>query len=307
MLSDPAASKPTLILVAGPPRSGTTLLNGMLAGGAAYPMISECSLITSILQNRQRFSVVADPARLRPYVRDDALLDFLHSNFIEQIMASLLSGFPEPRRFIVLKDPHLTHIVDGLHRFFQQKMRTVCTVRDPRDVVASLREVTRRQGEIIDVSTAIHAIKPFYDSLARALAAPHSRNPVMLVKYETLVQRDPLLLDELEAFVGYPIERGGYREVSEWAIEPAGPWHVPTYGSPTTNSRVGAFLQTLSEAEVVLVETLFSAEMERYGYAPLASAAIEAFEATTKKDQSAGVPPTEQLVDAGEPSEDERP
>src|SRR4051794_34611356 len=74
-----------VIFVIGPPRSGTTLLSGLLtASEEAYDILPECALLTNALRARlETMTIEADPARHKIYGVTDQRLDAQYRGLAE--------------------------------------------------------------------------------------------------------------------------------------------------------------------------------------------------------------------------------
>ena len=139
-------SPPTVVMVAGPPRSGTTLLANLLSGSPAHPLLPECQIITGLIRERLRGEREQGEDRFRVFLHDRAFADSVYRNAIESILAEILARSDSSARFMVLKDPFLTFYLGVVDRLLSWPLRKVCIVRDPRDVIASYISVRVRAG-----------------------------------------------------------------------------------------------------------------------------------------------------------------
>lgn len=138
------------VLVIGAPRSGTTLLAGLLsADDQASPMLPECTYITQIIQHFHNLLHYSDPQRFAAYAIDEPTLVGMYRGMVDSMLKTVQSHFNEiDYRYLILKDPELTQLIDLIPRFFGEDSKTVCVVRDPRAVIASMLEVENKKKKI---------------------------------------------------------------------------------------------------------------------------------------------------------------
>jgi hypothetical protein len=259
-----------LLFVYGPARSGTTLLASLLARGDAYPLLPECTIITAALAHRLTYlSVAADQHRYKSYAIDDDTLDGYYRTLIDRFIDNAAASFPRANKHLILKDPELCLIAEHVHRFISRPVKSVCIVRDPRDVIASMYEVRRRAGENApDLGQIMMYIKSQYDGLIRALDVPHSANPTFLVRYEDLVNRDPDTIRRLEEFCGYALDIEDYEGVPTEALVTDSPFFKTTLLGPVLSERVGSHAAVLDAGQLQKVEDLFASVLARFDYEP---------------------------------------
>jgi hypothetical protein len=260
-----------LIFVIGPPRSGTTLLSGLLAASdKAYDVLPECALLTSTLRTRlDAMRVEADPARHTVYAVTDKRLDTQYRNLAEWIVSNAVETFlPEVRDYLILKDPNICFIAKDLHRFFRRPIRSVGLIRDPRDIVASQLLVLERLGNERSVGDACAGILPYFENLIAALDHPNPQNPILQVRYEDLVRDEEHTRSRLEEFCGFSLNFEEYDGLQSANFDVEDPWYQDTLIGPINPNRVGNFRHKLDAEEILYVETMFEAVMQRFDYAP---------------------------------------
>jgi hypothetical protein len=263
-----AGSAPHITFVIGPPRSGTTLLASLLCHSPdAYPLLPECTLLTSALRHRvEQLNVGADRLRHSLYARTDRRLDEQYAQLASWILQNTVSRFRKPRSHLVLKDPHLCFIANDLSRFIRPPFGSVCLVRDPRDVVASQMIVHRKLGDGGDFGDAWAGVYPFYAALAEALDAPSAGNPRLCLRYEDLVLDAANARQDLQAFCGYHLGLDRYAGHPARIFNPDDPWFQTTLLGPITEARIGAYRTLLTEDQTQEVEGQFASIMARFGY-----------------------------------------
>lgn len=177
-----------LVLIGGAQRSGTTLLQTLLAAALGSPNLPEAHILSDILASYKRARAFGNKTKYF-YPTDDDLLSFFRS-FAERHVADVNAGKPPA---LVLKDPNFSQTLDEAAAIFPRATRIV-SVRDPRDIAASFmrigeRESTKGKPERYakrDIFFVSRKIRASYESLLDDADAQHA----VLVRYEDLV-RDP--------------------------------------------------------------------------------------------------------------------
>jgi hypothetical protein len=100
------------VLVIGAPRSGTTLLSGLLsAGKEASPMLPECTYITQIIQRYHDLLHYSDAQRFAAFAIDEPILTDMFRAMVDSMLVTVQSHFKGiDYRHLILKDPELTHL-----------------------------------------------------------------------------------------------------------------------------------------------------------------------------------------------------
>ena len=245
------------IFVAGPPRSGTTLVQRMLQGG--HPGVPECTYLTRQIALYHEWTTYIDAARFPAYFGDKetalAMFREIAGAMLRRVVAE--HGIQSP---LVLKDPGLSGVLSSLREIFPEA-KIVAIVRDPRDVMASLKEVWRRSAGEWDIGVRVRAA--YHDYAGIAEFADRGDPRAIFVRYEDIARRDAAIIDEIERFVGYPVS---WDAKEPWTIDRRDPFYVPTYGEPVTTTRIGRSREILSEAEIEMVATVFGGARQRWGY-----------------------------------------
>ena len=244
----------TVVVVAGPPRSGTTLLANLLSGSPAYPLLPECQIITGLIRERLRGEREQGEDRFRVFLHDRAFADGVYRTAIESILAELLNRSGSSARFMVLKDPFLVFHLNMINRLISWPLRKVCIVRDPRDTIASYISVRIRAGSRPPVRDAIDYFEPFFAETLRA----QETSDTLLVRYEDLVRKDRGAQKRLSDHVGYPIDLEGYSGLKPDEVNGEDPWNTPLYSAAISDSMIGSYQHVLSPEDFYLINDVFS-------------------------------------------------
>lgn len=222
------------VLVIGAPRSGTTLVAGLLsADERVCPMLPECSYMTQAIEHYYNFLHFSDPQRFAVYATSEARLTEMYQGLITSMLQTVLEQFKEGGyQYLVLKDPELTIYVDLIPKFFGVESKTIQVVRDPRAVIASMMKVEKKKRRRIlkeiardwNVSNVIQFINSinqtiwmpgkflkYYSAVHESRLKKESR--MLTVSYEKLIGKDEAEFQRLENYLGIKVSRTGFGKV----------------------------------------------------------------------------------------------
>jgi len=272
------------VFVVGAPRSGTTLLRAMLNRHPRLALCDETFFFYWVAQRRRVFGDLADSARRARAVDRfletrrigrlgldlEALRAHLHREatsyprFLRELIAFYARAQGKPRGGE--KTPQHAQVAATLLDWYPDAT-LIHLVRDPRDVVASLRRMPWGSGS----PCADAAL--WRDCVAGAEAC--ERDPrFLLVRYETLIERPGAELARVcaalgEEFAPAMLEGEPGRRSDRW-------WFERAQGGVET-TRVERWRSELSPDDVAVVEWVAGERLARYGYvaaAPPAGAAL---------------------------------
>jgi hypothetical protein len=257
-----------LILIGGAQRSGTTLLQTLLANALGTPVLPEAHILCDLMESYKR---AKDAPRKTQYfyAGGDELLAFFRACAERHIgdLASRLDGTDS----LVLKDPNFVRFDEEAASLLPNAVRIVC-LRDPRDIAASFLRIGQRetQGEAGKYRRRdIHFIgKKIVESYA-GLADRRSPN-LHCVRYEELVAAPKDTLRELANGAGLKLSLD---RIDNPVWLESGARHDPAWvshleeGAPSTES-VGSYRKAMSAREAALVEQICTDVMDFAGYAP---------------------------------------
>lgn len=275
----------TKVLLIGAPRSGTTLLAGLLSNDKeASPMLPECTYITQIIQHFYNFLYYSDPQRFAAYAIDESTLGNMYRGMVDSMLATVQSHFNEiDYRYLILKDPELTPLLDLIPYFFGEDSKTVCVVRDPRAVIASMLQVERKKKRQLwlafikkpnwftanDLGNQIfrekRLISDFYSYYWRVLeSALYKRQAMHIVRYEKIVSHDEDEFRRLEEYLGFSVGRDGFGKV-HFDFDRADPTFSEGYGGRILATSTD-FRKKLTRRQIKKIEAIFSGINAIYGW-----------------------------------------
>lgn len=257
--------KPELVFCVGAPRSGTTLLNSLLCEGKeSYPMLPECTVVSQLVQHFESIRKRSDQSRFDAYFGSEEALTRIYRNCIEAIISNAISRLPDHRKYLVLKDPELTLLLDCLPDLFGSKIKVVYIIRDPRDVIASMLVVHSKAGRDIQFDEVVSNIFNYY-YVASNSAISQRTESFHVVKYERLVSLDPQVFVRLRDFLGFEIGEGGYGRVA-FSFDRSDPTYSEHFGRPITQEPIGKHSSMLSPDQTQKIQYVFSGYNETYAW-----------------------------------------
>lgn len=262
-----------LTFIAGPPRSGTTWLNRELCNHPGFaPFLPECSFLTQQVALYSQTKHYAEAKRFAVYFGSKENLASQYREVIRRMIdLTLQINKVGSGDRVILKDPELSHHVGDLADILPDH-QLVCIVRDPRDVMASIKKVSERKQQPWDVESACGQIFRYFG----CILAHQRRKPMntIFVRYEDLVTKG---LDPVRAFIGQDAAAGGPTAQASEALQAhfdkSDPFFSDLYFKPTTTEMIGSYAAILTEAEIRRIEAIFSGVLSRWGYAPWSPAA----------------------------------
>lgn len=266
------------VFIAGPDRSGTTLMFALLA---SHPNISMVRRTNMWRYFHQRYGDLSRPEQFERCLHDMVRYNRMRHLRPDaaRIRQEFQQGEPTYGRLFALfhehhaqragktrwgdKSLHTEHYADRVFAEFPQA-KIIHMVRDPRDRYASVR---KRHGQDRPRPGAATG-RWLFSMRAASRNCRRYPNNYIVVQYETLAQRPEETLRQICAFIDEPFSSAmlslegarTYRDVggnsSFGQIEP---------GVISTRS-IGRFRKVLSGPELAFIQLLSGREMETWGY-----------------------------------------
>jgi hypothetical protein len=195
--------------------------------------------------------------KFHAFLKDEKVADEHYRRLVDAIIAGLFERAATEAKRAVLKDPYLIYLYGVLHRFTSYPARTVCIVRDPRDVVGSLTKVFAIQDGDRSFDRALTMSLGFYEAVVKAAMDQAEANPLKIIRYESIARRNPEVIQSLSDFVGYDFVLDNPNPLGPDQVDVMSPWHSANYGQPITSEPIGSYSQSMSPAEISAVEAAF--------------------------------------------------
>lgn len=260
-------------------RTGTTLLQAMLCSTEeTNPLIHEAQYVTR-LAALYPYALSSFDRFLCHYLEDPGEIKALHADMLRGFLDRTLERY-SPARRLVLKNPDMTKFFVALFDLLPDS-QFVVAVRDPRDTIASVRDVIARQMEQ-GLSTNLirlgdnferHAVhyNGYYNQLINN-DLPDFQDRLAFHRYEDLVTDAGTAAQTLAAFTGLPLE--GFDPDAPWrSLVDYGdtrlandPFRAERRGKPFAADRIGRYRDDLPGDAVRTIERACAPMMERFGY-----------------------------------------
>lgn len=255
-----------LIVLCGPPRSGTTWLNRELCSvPAAFPFLPECTLITQQIELYSRTLHYCDPQRFQAYFANQQnLLSYFRTN-VARLADQVAILNPKPSaKTLVLKDPCLCLYLDVLKDVLPPH-KLIVLVRDPRDVLASMKNVTAKKKQKWNVKEAAKELANYYYQIE--IHQQRADKGSIFLRYEDIVIGQTTILQD---FLQQKNENVAFTQADASAmrdrLDVSDPFFSELYLQPTTSEKIGGYTNILSGNEIYYIESAYSGVMQRWGY-----------------------------------------
>jgi protein-tyrosine sulfotransferase len=261
-----------VVLVGGAMRSGTTVFHRCLCTARnANPYISESWFLHDLMRtyrwNLDRFEV-RHADQLGSVENYQALIRQAFDGYLG--LVSERYGDPA---VLFLKHPELTRHFPEIRALFPT-MKFIVVVRDPRDVIASMRSSSDRvKGANVQTAmSGLNSIEDFcrhYESYyAHTYRNLATMKPMMqTVRYEDMIGNPVAAFAPLGAFTGAEFDLANVGAVDEHAASAinfdrdkraadtaGGAFFSELYSKPLSRERIGRFAESLSPADIAEIE-----------------------------------------------------
>jgi hypothetical protein len=269
----------TLFLITGAPRSGTTWLNRELCLlKSAFPFIPECTLITEQVKLFHNIIHYCDKNRFEGYFgTKDKALKYFQKNIREMLKLVSKINYQNGSTKLILKDPSLALYLDDCRDLFPNH-KLIIIIRDPRDVLASLKKVFYRKSQAFEIKEQNKFIYNYYYRIGK-FAQKNTKN-TFFVKYENLVssyaereifflkigmvEKNKDITNIKKSFISN-IFNSRYKIIKK-KIEKRDPFYTELYFKDTTDKSVGSYKEILTTKERYQVEIDFHSVLSKYNY-----------------------------------------
>jgi hypothetical protein len=272
-----------VVLIGGAQRSGTTLLQTLLANAASSPVLPEAHILCDLMAAFKRAKDAPKKTEFY-YASGDKLLAFFRS-CAERHMADLAQRLGGPD-ILVLKDPNFARFDAEVSSILPKAIRVIC-LRDPRDIAASFLKIGRRQteGEAGKYRRRdIHFIaKKIVEAYAGLTRDPLPRN-LHFVRYEELAETPAKVLQDLASTTGLRLSLDRVDNPvwlkAEARHEEA--WTSPLEEQKPSTESVGAYRDEMRPREIAIIEQICAPVMSFAGYEPSSLRASRVLTGPTK-------------------------
>lgn len=264
--------------VIGSARSGGYLVYGILCSDpASNPVLTENHFVADAA------SAYSESRRRLRHEQGHFFTDVpetreFYSHWITAFLEKIRSRHA-PATHLIIKSTRLSAHCPDLHEIFPD-VKFIMSVRDPRDIVASMIEVGERQQSMSGRNQYPRDVDELASRVIR-LYAPclKCRDPgfienIRYVKYENLVADPSSIISKIGAWTG--LDLSGFDPSTTWprtardfsADKEGSPFITEPYGEAITTQFVGRFSDTLTTEETATVERICAPLMKTFDYPP---------------------------------------
>ena len=257
-----------LIILCGPPRSGTTWLNRELCNmPTAFPFLPECTFLTQQIELYHRAKRYSDRQRVEAYFSSEQnMLAYFRANVAKLIDQAARFNPKIDARTLVLKDPGICFYLMDLKDLLPIH-KLVVLVRDPRDVLASMKNVMAKKQRKWDVSVATEELLNYYYQIGNH--RQRVENDCIFVRYEDIVIGQCAALQDflkLQLPLAAAEASGDGIATVRKCLDSSDPFFSELYLQPTTAAKVGSFTKMLTRKEIRHIETVCAAIIRQWDY-----------------------------------------
>lgn len=247
-------------------------------------MLPECTYVTQIIQHFYNVLHYSDPQRFAAYAIDEPILGGMYRAMVDSMLATVQSHYKDiDYRYLILKDPELSQLIDLIPFFFGEDSKTVCVVRDPRAVIASMLKIERKKKVALWsawiktpnwltandlVSQIFRERRRISDSFIYYWKVQESelwkRGAVHIVRYEKIVAHEEDEFRRLEEYLGFAIGREGFGKVY-FDFDRADPTYSAGYGQAIQATSTD-FRKILTHRKIKKIEAAFAGMNAIYGW-----------------------------------------
>src|ERR1700690_4570760 len=198
-----------IIFIGGAPRSGTTLVQRIVASNSSVFGGPEFDLLPAVIRLRNMFHASIDLGRISVYL-DHADVDEIFRGLVVVAFQKTMEANPG-KQYLSEKTPANVEVFAELAETFPNA-KLIFVVRDPRSIVTSMLEVGtrfRKEGysPLDYMRNARRAIR-YINKLWGAAAQVIGKENTHVVFYEDIVSQPDVLISELANKLGLVFENG---------------------------------------------------------------------------------------------------
>ncbi len=267
----PASSYKDPVFIAGMPRSGTTLLHGILCNSGLYfPMPEthffshaacgfpehnlgrkEQNKIWRVLTKRARIEV--DPQIIYSLGSKKEIFEYVIGIFNKDMAGTFLE-----------KTPRHVFFYSEILRYYPDA-KFICMIREPKNVASSQLTLTAKQNKSV-IRTAL-----LYNKIARAILEIRNHRNVLALRYEDLTDETESVLKTVCEFLKIPYNTGMLKDVAapEEIITSQAFWQERNLGwDKIRKSNPDKWRKFLDDGQANIVDVITRANAVQFGYTP---------------------------------------
>ncbi len=239
-----------MIFIGGAPRTGTTLLKGILCKDEqTFPVIRECTYLRFLLNAYAQGKLLWEQ-HTYDYFDDKRHFQQFNKEIIDKYFNHIYNRFGSDK-ILVHKHPALIQYFSELDELYPFQCKFIVMIRDPRDAISSHLKINRERG--LNIKEATKQFVDPYSSFMTWYQGKWDADNVLFIKYEDLLLDTNKIMDQLRDFTGLelnvdPLSESwdSRRGSSEYASE--------LDGKPIDKTNIGNYIFDLSDEEIDYIE-----------------------------------------------------
>lgn len=280
--------KTTPIILIGPPRSGTTLLQVLISSHSNIVTCPETHMYSYVLKEagirpgdnleRKEVSRIFNYLSKKPKLRfDENYTEFIFKKYsdgikIHDLIGEIVKYFNKDksehaRRWLEKTPLHALHISDIFESI--PNARIVAITRDPRDVSSS-KILKRRFRNRYDLKKYRYKIAMRWNKVMQNIEKHQNDERLLLIKYEDLINDTEKTLDQVMRHLGESLEvvqlRMDSLDGSNVILDYESNHKQMVKEKKIVTSRIGRWRNMLDSNEVGFIEYVCRDMMEKYSY-----------------------------------------
>lgn len=249
----------SLNFIIGAPRSGTTWLAREIYQHNQCDFFPECSYLTEIVNLFQLIHQEIDTVRFNTFFSTRENLIFYFKNILHFFLKNFLERNEKAikNNFLLLKDPQLTFLLDSIPILFPDA-KIISIIRDPRDILASMKNVYKRKKEFFDIKFISFKFMHYFNKIIshheKSILLNDNKN--IFVKYEDLILNGMTSIYDFISPAKISTSGTDFLETKKIHvnIEKNDPFFSELYLKETTSQKIGMYKNILKRSEISYIE-----------------------------------------------------
>lgn len=275
---------PKFILVGGCWRTGTSLTQQVICSSPdTNPFINECQYLADQLRIYARF-IGKDSIFVDDYFDSTESYQNFTKSIIEKFLLNTYLHLNSPK-ILVLKNPGITAILPHVAALLPGTRFVIC-VRDPKDTIASVIEVSERQkqNDVVsfftttgrDIGKLCNAYNSHYVSTIHSLKKDTTdlRKRVLFIRYEDLINETSKTVAGLSRFCGVSLDRFDKNAPRQTATDAGkiaqhphwGAYLTDLSGKPISGNSIGKYKSVLTPEEASEIDERCAGMRQMFKY-----------------------------------------
>ena len=239
-----------MIFIGGAPRTGTTLLKGILCKDEqTFPVIRECTYLRFLL-NAYAQGKMLWGQHTYDYFDNHKHFQQFNKEIIDKYFNHVYNRFGSDK-ILVHKHPGLIQYFPELDELYPFQCKFILMLRDPRDAISSYLKINRNKG--LDIKEATKQFVESYTNFISWYKGKWDADNVLFIKYEELLLNTDKTMDNLRDFTGLELDTNplsdtwdSKRSTSEYASQ--------LDGKPIDQTNIGNYMFHLTKDEIGYIE-----------------------------------------------------